>query len=892
MSVFAVDFGGSHIGCALVHDHSVVVERTVLGAASTVRQALPEIAAGLRECLDESGLELDQVRGLALGYCGVVDGERNQILSVLDKYTDAVEFDWEGWAEREFALPLRMENDARLALLGEVWAGAGAGAEDVVLVTLGTGIGGAAMLGGRLLQSKAGQAGALGGHLPVNFKGRRCACGAVGCAEAEASTSVLPELCRAHPQIATSLLAREPRLDFETLFRIADAQDRVARDLLTHCIDVWSSLAVGLIHAYGPELVLFGGGVMQRGECILPSIRSYVAKHMWSTRSGVPRAWAATPRCLAAKRCLQGSERMPGYNLRPVTQIDADAQICAEGWTEVGERLRADLPAAKGRERWTVAVELYPGVDEVDVANRLRSLFPEALLFFSNQAFHTPERIRQIFAETLTDDPVFNVMRTSRMESYFEPEALEVLLRSIAATPEDVILVGAGASSVLPEPDCLISGNVSRWELQQRQRAHRCGNLGLNNAGASPAELYKIAYFLDWRVADEMRHRIYRRTNFFLDLNDQGRPRLLAGEVLRGAVRTVVKRPFRVVPFFDPGPWGGQWMRRRFNLPDGPQNYAWGFDCVPEENSVLLGFGNRCFELPAIVLVHEEPMHLLGEAVYSRFGAEFPIRFDLLDTVEGGNLSLQVHPAARYIRKHFGMPYTQDESYYILHAEPGSRMYLGLREGANREAMAEELAAAKQGETMFPAECFVASWPTATHDHFSIPAGTVHCSGAGNVVLEISATPYIFTFKLWDWGRTGLDGAPRPVHLEHGLANICWERTEDWVSRELIDRTEPLGAGEGWREERTGLHRSQFLETRRHWFTAPVPHDTAGNLQVLNLVAGGEVTVSSPSGAFEPMPLHFAETLIVPACVGSYEVAPASGSSDGELATVKAYLRR
>ena len=374
---------------------------------------------------------------------------------------------------------------------------------------------------------------------------------------------------------------------------------------------------------------------------------------------------------------------------------------------------------------------------------------------------------------------------------------------------------------------------------------------------------------------------------------------MLAGDDLRTAVRYVVERPFRVVPFFDPGPWGGQWMRRHFHLSPAPPNFAWGFDCVPEENSVLLGFGDRAFELPAIVLVHEEPERLLGTTVLARFGAEFPVRFDLLDTVEGGNLSLQVHPSAAYIREHFGMSYTQDESYYMLHSEPGSQLYLGLRDGVDPAAMAEALAAAQNGDALlpggapFPVDRFVAHWPTATHDHFAIPAGTVHCSGAGNVVLEISATPYIFTFKLWDWGRAGLDGRPRPIHLEHGLANIRWERTQAWTQSELLGQIKPITSGEGWREERTGLHASQFLETRRHWFTAPVPHDTVGNLHVLNLVAGGEAVVRSPTGAFSPVTLHFAETIIVPACVGAYDIAPVTprATQENPLATIKAYVR-
>lgn len=159
------------------------------------------------------------------------------------------------------------------------------------------------------------------------------------------------------------------------------------------------------------------------------------------------------------------------------------------------------------------------------------------------------------------------------------------------------------------------------------------------------------------------------------------------------------------------------------------------------------------------------------------------------------------------------------------------------------------------------------------------------------MVLEISATPYIFTFKLWDWGRLGLDGRPRPIHIEHGAANIQWDRTTEWVKRELVNRFEKIAEGEGWREERTGLHEREFIETRRHWFTGTVPHDTNGGVNVLNLVEGDEAVVESPNRAFEPFVVHYAETFIVPAAAGAYTVRPYGVSTGKECATVKAFVR-
>jgi glucokinase len=300
MSVLSLDLGGSHISCALVAEGRIEGEARMPTAATRFAEVCPEVEAMLRSCAEQASVP---ARGMAMGYCGIVDGRSGEVLSTLNKYTDLPGIDLCGWAQRTFGLPLRLENDAALALLGEASYGAARGAADVVMITLGTGIGGAAMVGGQMLRSRFGQAGCLGGHLTVNFRGRQCVCGAVGCAEAEASTSVLPVICRESPEFASSRLASEPVLDFEVLFRLAEEGDRLAQQVADHCVAVWSALTVSLVHAYGPELVLFGGGVMHAGERVLAPIRDYVGRHMWTTVRGVPRIEGAQ---LGSKAALFG----------------------------------------------------------------------------------------------------------------------------------------------------------------------------------------------------------------------------------------------------------------------------------------------------------------------------------------------------------------------------------------------------------------------------------------------------------------------------------------------------------------------------------------------------------------------------------------------------------
>ena len=577
------------------------------------------------------------------------------------------------------------------------------------------------------------------------------------------------------------------------------------------------------------------------------------------------------------------------YDKSPYVRVSDNAADCALGWQEIGAaiRERRDGPNA------TVCFECYPGTLVADLAQSLsEELAPDCVLR-ADSCYWPEEAIEAKFQEFLTDDPVFGRMNSATIEDFLDPSRVA----EAQAEPEPAqsglkLVIGTGATLIAKEWDLLIYADLARWEIQQRYRRGEIANLGMNNRREKASLKYKRGFFLDWRAADRLKTKLLPDVDFLLDCNDRNAPKMISGAELHKGLEAAVRRPFRVVPFFDPGPWGGHWMEAVCDLPRDKPNHAWCFDCVPEENSLLLGFGSRRVEIPALDLVLMQPRRLLGEAVEQAFGAEFPIRFDFLDTMGGGNLSLQVHPRAKYIREHFGMAYTQDESYYLLDAAEDGCVYLGLRDATDPDEMMREIAeAATAAEPAFNAEEFVNKFPARKHDHFLIPAGTVHCSGRNSMVLEISATPYIFTFKLWDWARMDLEGNPRPLHVEHGAANICWERRTEWVRDQLINRIEVIATGPHWREERTGLHSLEFIETRRHWFTGPVEHDTQGNLNVLNLVQGDRAVVESPTQEFAPFEVHYAETFLVPAAVGRYTIRPAEGTNHEELATIKAFVR-
>lgn len=282
MKVLAIDLGGTHANCAIVQEKTVIRSQVIPTSGNgRLETTLPALAETLKDLMLYEKVHANDIAGVAIGFCGLVDGSKGRIVSTNAKYEDAPDLDLPSWADEQLGVPLWLENDARMALLGEWHAGAAMGSDNVVMVTLGTGIGGAAMMGGRLLTGKHFQAGCLGGHFPVRLDGELCTCGAVGCAESEAAGWSLPRVCHRWPEFENSMLANCD-LNFETLFRCADAGDAVAQGISEHCLKVWAVNAVGLIHAYDPELLIYGGGVMRRGEPIVNYVQDYVTKHAWT----------------------------------------------------------------------------------------------------------------------------------------------------------------------------------------------------------------------------------------------------------------------------------------------------------------------------------------------------------------------------------------------------------------------------------------------------------------------------------------------------------------------------------------------------------------------------------------------------------------------------------
>lgn len=573
--------------------------------------------------------------------------------------------------------------------------------------------------------------------------------------------------------------------------------------------------------------------------------------------------------------------------VRPKVKINKEAEI-----SDTYEKIVNKLKESRGQQKvFSIGIECYPITNEELIYQEILEKLEIDHLIQSSELFLSAEAVTRKIQENLTDDRIFGLMSHHDYRDFLNEERYAEVNAQFNQTSEPSlnVIYGVGAS-LIENLDVIIYVDLARWEIQKRYRSGNYSNWLGDNAGEDSLRMIKRGYFFEWRVADRYKREISGKIDFLLDIHDETHPKLIAYEDYLVGLTEVATQPFSLVPFFDPGVWGGHWMQKTFGVGEEEENLAWSFTGVPEENSLILDFPQGEIEIPANNLVFFKGEELLGERTLGRFGHDFPIRFNFLDTIGGQNLSLQVHPKIDYAQMNFGANYTQDESYYIMDCEENSVVYLGVNNGIEKEELVNALERAEvTGE--FDDEKYIYRHQIKPHDHYLIPSGTIHSSGKGSVVLEISATPNRFTFKLWDWDRVDFDGLPRPVNVDHGKKNIDSYKDKDWVNQQLINKVEKIDAGDGWMEERTGLHETEFIETRRHRFTKKVVHKNHGSVNVFNLVQGSEAIVSSLDNTFEPFRVSYAQTFIIPATVKEYSIEPSETSQGEELITIKAFVR-
>ena len=537
-----------------------------------------------------------------------------------------------------------------------------------------------------------------------------------------------------------------------------------------------------------------------------------------------------------------------------------------------------------------IKIDGYIGVfwDEliIKLGEELRKRGKNVRFFHSSVAMKDPQTIEKMIAPYLGgDNPLFGTITDKHLVNWFD----ENKLNSIQPDPEADLNIFIGTGAALSQWKApLIYIDIPKNEIQFRMRAGAINNLGLDYRKDNQ-QAYKQLYFVDWIVLNKHKKQCLPLIDLLIDgQREWDELLMISGNDLREGLHKMSRNFFRVRPWFEPGAWGGQWMKNHIQgLNKEVNNLAWSFELMVLENGLMLESDGYRLEVSFDFLMYSDYQNILGECSET-FKYDFPIRFDFLDTFDGDNLSIQCHPRPRYIQEHFNMPFTQDETYYILDCKNSPCVYLGFQDNIVPEEFQYTLERSQQKATKVEIERFVQKHQAKKHDFFLIPNGTIHASGKDCVVLEISSAPYIFTFKMYDWIRMGLDGKPRPLNIQHGMNNLYFERKGEKVIQELICHPYIMKENQECTIEHLPTHKEHFYDVYRYTFKDRIQMNTENTCHVCMIVEGDSVCIETEDGMKQRF--NYAETFVIPAAARSYTII--NENPDKRIMLVKAFVKK
>ena len=566
--------------------------------------------------------------------------------------------------------------------------------------------------------------------------------------------------------------------------------------------------------------------------------------------------------------------KFPRGPFDPLPKFNISSGQINKGYQPLAEEIKNQIPAGLR----ILVVDGYQGVNWSEFISGLTSALTavniNAITIDASDSYASQEEIQKRIEPFLGgNDPLFGIHYPLGPEFLFDVTSLsELRIKAAIARgykPGNLLIIYGSGSALIELYDKLWYIDIPKDYIQESARNGEIYNLGFTEK-VSMGVYYKRSYFVEWPALNRLKKKLVPELDMFIDLQIPGEPVFINGADFRNALEEISSTPFRLRPWFYPGPWGGKFMQGHMGLDPEAPNFAWSFEMIVPENGIMIEKNNITLEFSFDCLMYMQNNNVLGEKASKQFKYEWPIRFDYLDTIDGGNLSVQVHPRPNYIKGEFGETFTQDETYYICASKPGSQVYIGLTEECDKEEFKNVLRDSIENGNEVEIEKYVNREPSKPHDLFLIPNGTVHCSGSGNLVLEISATPYIFTFKIYDYLRRDLEGNLRPINIDRAFENIRFERRSKWVKENLLAKPRLLNKGEDWKEVELYNSPFTFYNIKRIEFKKEYCFDTAGIAYSTNLVQGEKVEIYSSNGRVTK--LSYLETMIIPASAGKIRI--------------------
>jgi len=878
-----VDIGGSHISAALVNaTDGLIIEDTLCKQKIEAKAKCPaRILERWIQTIQQTVSKLNgaELKGIGIAMPGPFDYDKGiSLLHGVDKYETLYGVNIKSAIASRLRLshyiPVIFENDAACFGLGEGITGEATSYKNIIAITLGTGFGASFIRQKKIIQEGPG----IPDHgylYNIPFK--------EGIAEDYISSRWL---LKKYGELSGKELTEVKEIaSLATVDNDKPAREvfRLYGNNLAACLAHW-------LRAFKADCLVIGGGISKASHLFLNELTNAlieneginipikISKLMeMSAIAGAAGLIGAAEQTRESKakqiikwrkssqkvlpQHVDNTSHKPGeYNIYPFSGL-GNGKIFS-GYQSLAEWIV---------HQKSVAIDGYMGVDFSVIREKLSEAFAKKnlkVLWYETSAFRKdPQIIDKLVRPFLGEqDSVWGKRTTLSLEDFYNIKHLEDL--NLDENCDVTIILGT-AAGLCKKRMPVIYADLPKNEIQYRMRAGSINNLG-TSVLASPSAMYKRFYFVDWVVLNKYRQKIKDRIAIVADGQWKENISWALHDSISKGLQFIAKNVIRARPWFEAGTWGGQWLKEHIpSLNKNEINYAWSFELIVPENGLLFESDGNLLEISFDWLMEYCSQELMGKDS-ERFGTAFPIRFDFLDTFDGGNLSIQCHPSLEYIQENFGETITQDETYYILDCKKDAGVYLGFQHDINAKEFRKVLEESEDSDAPVEVEKYVQRHPAHKHDLFLIPNGTIHSSGVNNLVLEISATPYIFTFKMYDWVRLDLEGNPRPINIEHAFNNLNFDRKGEKVKEELISRPNVLEENDHYKIIHLPTHKEHFYDVHRIEFCKEAEINTDNKCHVLMLVEGNSIAVKTSSGYEQKF--NYGETFIIPAAAGSYQL--------------------
>lgn len=888
-----IDVGGSHLSGALIDADSRLIESVSYrkeeinpnGPCSEFIECFEKLFQGIIN--SDERFSIEAIAGVGISIPGPFNYELGiSEINGVKKYDSLFGLNIKQEIKKIIKnTPVIFLNDAASFAMGEYFVGAAKNNSRSLILTLGTGFGSTFLLDGIVQTDKTNGASENGYLYNIPFED--------SIADDYFSTRWFTNKWKDLNKGNTS--------NVEDIAKLAENKDQDALRLFDEFADNFTKFITPWLISFKPHAIVIGGGIAKASHLFIEKL-SQKLKTQYNTEiriSSLGDRAAIIGAAIYSENAIKDHKMKENKEWRKTQQFLAPMKKEAKETAiydvypsfNIGEnKIKSGIEelATWVEQHNLLIIDGYQGVFWENIIDgldeELSKRGKKAKWFHVDSALKSPEELDQMLEPYLGgDDPLFGKVTDKNLIDWFDTKKLNLIKPD--SSSDINILIGCGASlSQWKAP--IVYFDLPKNELQFRARAGMTGNLGVKNQ-IDNRRMYKRFFFIDWIVLNRHKSEILSSIDLIVDEQRPDSYLFMTGDELRNGLNNMAKNVFRPRPWFEPGAWGGTWMKEQFkDLNQDVENLAWSFELMSLENGIMFESDGYLLEVSFDFVMFNNYREVLGDSA-DIFKYDFPIRFDFLDTFDGRNLSIQCHPTPEYMKENFGFAFTQDETYYILDCKEDPIVYLGFQEGVSPEEFGQALVHSQEHSEKLDVDKYIQNFPAKKHDLFLIPHGTIHASGTNNLVLEISSYPYIFTFKMYDWLSFDLDGKPRPINIDRGMENVNFERSGESVATELISQPYILSQTENYTLEHLPTHKLHFYDVHRYTLETSIEISTENKCHVWMLIEGESVIIETENGVKQTY--NYAETFIVPASAKSYTVTNTSGNSPVKL--VKSFVK-